>query len=106
MKQIHNSSFPDEPCWCLHCERAYKFGEFKVIEGQELDDGSPMQFCPYEDCDGSTMLDAWAWSDIKEHHPEYPDRPQRNKFYPLYDYPDGHEMAYKPEEKSEGDGLL
>jgi hypothetical protein len=50
----------------------------------EVDDGIPMQFCPYEGCDGDTFGDAWSWNTIKEKHPEYPDSPERDKVYPLY----------------------
>jgi hypothetical protein len=54
--------------WCLHCNRAYKVGEFRTIKG--------LQYCPYEDCDGTTVLDAWLWEDLRKNtgiiHPEQP----------------------------------
>ena len=64
-----------------------------------------MQFCPYKDCDGNVVMDSWNWSDIKEAHPEYPDRPRRGQIYPMYEYPKGHERAYKPDAK-DGEELL
>ena len=54
--------------WCLHCERCYQVGEFKMDES-----------------DGDTILDSWTWEEIKELHPEYPDVPEKNKVYPLYE---------------------
>ena len=107
----HNSSYPDEPCWCLHCERVYKYGEWRAIDGQFLIDeegnktNKPLQFCPYEDCDGDTVMDAQPWSWVRENGNEhYPERPRRNKFYPLYPYPEGHKMEYKPYVEGDGSG--
>ncbi len=62
--------------WCLHCERVYKAGEYR-----EIDD---LQMCPYDDSDGSTVLDAWTWERIREIHTEYPGIPTRETLYPLY----------------------
>ena len=62
--------------WCLHCERCYKAGEYREIDG--------LQYCPYHDCDGTTVLDGWVWESILGHHPEYPKEPEREKVYPLY----------------------
>jgi hypothetical protein len=62
--------------WCLHCQRAYQVGEYR-----EKDD---LQYCPYLDCDGDSVVDAWPWKRIKEIHPNYPDIPEKDKVYPLY----------------------
>lgn len=62
--------------WCLHCERCYQVGEYRAI--------NDLQMCPYPDCDGDTVLDAWKWSRIKRIHKAYPDMPKRGKVYPLY----------------------
>jgi hypothetical protein len=62
--------------WCLHCERAYKAGEYRQVE--------ELQMCPYPNCDGTTVLDGWTWDAIREHHPDYPKEPERDKVYPLY----------------------
>ena len=62
--------------WCLHCERVYKAGEFRDIKG--------LQMCPYDDCNGDTVLDAWKWERISEIHPEYLEIPNRETIYPLY----------------------
>ena len=62
--------------WCLHCERAYKRGEHRLIDGLEM--------CPYEDCDGDTVLDGWAWPSVREGHSDYPEVPECGKVYPLY----------------------
>ncbi|MGB2964011.1 MAG: hypothetical protein WBB69_08495 [Anaerolineales bacterium] len=62
--------------WCLHCERVYLSGEY--LEDETL------QMCPYEYCDGSSVLDAWKWERLREFHPSYPEIPTRGKLYPLY----------------------
>jgi hypothetical protein len=62
--------------WCLHCERCYRAGEYREIDG--------LQYCPYPDCDGTTVMDGWTWGNIIRHHPEYPKEPEREKVYPLY----------------------
>jgi len=64
--------------WCLHCERCYQVGEFKMDE-------SSLELCPYDICDGDTLIDSWSWEKIKELHPEYPDVPEKDKVYPLYE---------------------
>jgi hypothetical protein len=62
--------------WCLHCERCYQAGEYREING--------LQFCPYEGCTGTTVLDGWRWSSVRENdHFEYPEIPERNVVYPL-----------------------
>jgi hypothetical protein len=63
--------------WCLHCQRTYKVGEFKS-------DSTLLEFCPYIDCDGDTMVDPIPWEKIREPHPEYPKIPEKNKRYPMY----------------------
>lgn len=37
--------------WCLHCERTYRRGQYRLVNGFEM--------CPYPDCDGTTVLDGW-----------------------------------------------
>jgi len=62
--------------WCLHCERAYRAEEYREI--------GDLQMCPYEDCDGDTVLDAWPWKQVRGANPSYPREPERGKVYPLY----------------------
>jgi len=81
MVKLHRDEAFDEEklsdyLWCLHCERTYKRGEFRLVNG--------LQMCPYEGCDGDTVLDAWDWAKVREMHPEYPEVPERGKVYPLY----------------------
>lgn len=65
--------------WCLHCERAYPMGNFRVSSrGLEL--------CPYPGCDGDTVVDAWRWETVREHREDrYPLQPVAGLVYPLYD---------------------
>lgn len=62
--------------WCLHCERAYPLGSYRQIRD--------LQMCPYEDCDGDTVMDLWAWQRIREENPQYPEVPELGKVYGLY----------------------
>jgi len=71
--------------WCHHCERVYKAGEYREIDG--------LQLCPYEDCDGSTVLHTWTWERMREAHPDYPEVPTREKQYPLYGKEDHEKSA-------------
>jgi len=69
----------EKPCkflWCLQCERAYKWGGFREING--------IQMCPYDGCNGDTVLDGWTWDQVLEANPDYPKAPELGKHYPLY----------------------
>lgn len=59
--------------WCLHCQRTYLRGEYRDVEG--------FQMCPYEGCDGSTVLDGIDWERIRDYHKRYPKIPERGKIY-------------------------
>lgn len=67
---------PPKYLWCLHCERAYVRGEYR-----EMGD---MQMCPYADCNGDAVIDAWDWNSIREEHPSYPENPVEGIVYPMY----------------------
>ena len=66
----------EEYKWCLHCERAYKKGEHRLING--------LKMCPYNGCNGDTVIDAWDWSKIQKEHRDYPEVPEIGKVYPMY----------------------
>jgi hypothetical protein len=68
--------------WCLHCERAYHKNELRTVVDE---DGFIMEVCHYTDCDGDAVIDAWDWEKIREMHPEYPEKPEEGKIYPMYD---------------------
>jgi hypothetical protein len=61
---------------CLHCERVYSFGDYRQSGEWEL--------CPYEGCDGHTVLDGWDWERVRSFNPEYPEQPFLHVYYPLY----------------------
>jgi hypothetical protein len=87
--------------WCLHCERAYKYGEYRleylgfsaadlkhmrrcrVSEEDITDAQKPLQMCPYLGCDGSTVLDGMDWDWVRGYHPEYPEVPELGCVYGL-----------------------
>lgn len=70
--------------WCLHCERTYVKGKYRpLVSGF---DNFVFKMCPYDDCDGDTVLDAWEWKRVREGREErYPAVPEEGKVYPLYE---------------------
>src|SRR5664280_3151660 len=75
-KAVHNSDKKSLFLWCLHCERTYRRGECRVINA--------LQMCPYPDCNGDTVIDAWPWFTVRSYNPEYPVIPIEGTVYPLY----------------------
>jgi hypothetical protein len=76
-KEVHNPWHEKSVFfWCLHCERTYRRGECREIDG--------LQMCPYEGCNGDTFVDAWPWESIHSYNPEYPVIPEEGKVYPMY----------------------
>jgi len=77
--ESHNQN-EEEFSWCLHCERAYRTGEYRLV--------GELQMCPYDGCDGDTFFDAWEWTRIREPYfggeAEYPEIPELGKRYPMY----------------------
>ena len=62
--------------WCLHCERAYGRRKFRPV--------GDLQMCPYPDCSGDTVIDAWPWDEVRKGNPGYPVVPKAGKRYALY----------------------
>jgi hypothetical protein len=62
--------------WCLHCERTYERGKWRNVGN--------LQMCPYIDCGGDAVIDAWDWATMRRNHPSYPEQPEPGKAYPLY----------------------
>lgn len=64
--------------WCLHCERCYEQGEFRLIDG--------LKFCPYENCDGDVFFDGQPWGQVREQNKKmnWPVIPEKNKEYSPY----------------------
>lgn len=57
---------PDAYYWCGHCERTYSVGMVRL--------SSDLQLCPYDDCDGDTVVDARPWREVRsESMPEIPE---------------------------------
>lgn len=75
--------------WCLHCERTYEYGKFRVEKRKpftvdHMRYSPEFEMCPYPDCDGDAVLDAQEWEEIRKEHPDYPEIPKAGKVYPLY----------------------
>lgn len=86
---VYGGKPKSEYMWCLHCERTYKYGEFREVKIKPFVVNHVryepiLQMCPYEDCSGDTVSDAWEWNRIRESHPEYPEIPEAGNVYPLY----------------------
>lgn len=71
---LDSSEYGDH-LWCLHCQRAYPKGYFRHLHG--------LQMCPYEGCDGDTVLDALDWAQVRERHQEYAKTPKLGTVYPM-----------------------
>ena len=76
--------------WCLHCERTYERGKWRTVDG--------LQMCPYVDCDGDAVIDAWDWAKMRGSNPSYPEKPEPGIVYPAY--PDTPEDVEQPEGKT------
>ncbi|MFD2256886.1 hypothetical protein ACFSSA_09375 [Luteolibacter algae] len=62
--------------WCMHCERAYRRGEHRMV--------GDIPMCPYPDCDGDIFMDGWDWDQFREPLPQYPEVPEHGVKYPMY----------------------
>lgn len=62
--------------WCLHCERTYERGKWRT-KGE-------LQMCPYADCSGDAVIDAWDWATMRDSNPGYPEVPDFGTRYPAY----------------------
>jgi hypothetical protein len=64
--------------------------------------------CPYPECDGDTVLDAWPWDRVRVGHRSYPAKPRIGKRYPLYRTKDniGAEFEWFRQASSEEGGLI
>jgi hypothetical protein len=81
---------PDERpefLWCLHCERAYRWGEYRLIGG--------LQMCPYDGCDGDTVMDGWPWDSVRKGKQGYPKVPRLGHVYELYRTPGNVEDEFQ-----------
>lgn len=65
---------PDAYYWCGHCERAYPVGTVRLLR--------ELQMCPYDDCNGDTVMDARPWRDVR--FGSMPEVPDWGVEYPLY----------------------
>lgn len=61
--------------WCIHCERAYQYGEFRRSGTRQL--------CPYVSCAGAEVF-AWDWEKVRAANPDYPAEPSPGVVYPLF----------------------
>jgi len=71
--------------WCLHCERAYKYGEHRVkhVDGL-MGKQNTLKMCPYTNCDGDTVIDSKPWDWVRHENPQYPETPDPDVYYPYY----------------------
>jgi hypothetical protein len=67
--------------WCMHCERAYKRGEHRMV--------GDIAMCTYPGCGGDVFSDGWDWDRFREPLPQYPPVPEFGVKYPMYptEYP-------------------
>jgi len=94
MSDINNEIILGAWCWCLHCQRCYKKGEFRKIKMRKnsidyqfaISSGhEPVrELCPYVGCDGDVWIDCYAWFGGDKSLPNLPKVPERNKVYSFY----------------------
>src|SRR5437660_57496 len=77
----------DDYLWCLHCARAYKWGEYRLI--------GELQMCAYEGCNGDTVMDGWTWRAVREGNPDYPKVPKLGHVYELNRTPENGELEFR-----------
>lgn len=70
---IFNENPKPEYLWCCHCNRVYKYGEFRLV--------NDLQMCPYSGCNGDTVMDACDWSELQKFY-GYPEIPEKGVVYP------------------------
>ena len=78
--------------WCLHCGRTYLRGEFRKVKGEKfvvnhVKYDTSYEACPYEDCDGSALIDTFNWNYMRERMPELPEKPTKGVVYELWSHP-------------------
>ena len=63
--------------WCVHCRRAWHEDEVREIDGE--------QYCGYEDCSGSAVIDAVDWGEFvrpgRNFNAKFPEIPEKGKVY-------------------------
>jgi hypothetical protein len=78
MDQSENGNACVEYFWCMFCERTYKKGVSRLVDGKE--------FCPYEACIGDVDLDSREWALIRVgRESRYPLIPEHGRVYPQYE---------------------
>ena len=65
--------------WCLHCQRASKKGNYKLVPY----DSDYYLLCPFDDCDGDIMMDIVDWDSYREGREDLPELPEEGKLYSL-----------------------
>ena len=73
--QATESAKQSHHLWCIHCERAYPYGDFRRVDTRHL--------CPFPDCVGAAAL-AWDWERVRKVNPDYPIMPTPGVVYPLF----------------------
>ena len=76
--------------YCPRCQRAfpsdvpddYRPGQIIIEIGQGCldEDGEDWWYCPYEDCNAST-IESLHWSKIRLDHPDLPEIPEQGRVY-------------------------
>lgn len=70
--------------WCARCQRVHRTGETRGVTFT-ADALHPhpatLQLCPYFDCSANIRLHGWHWAIIRQQHPEYPTKPERDVIY-------------------------
>lgn len=82
--EAERKALPEMVRWvfCLHCSRAYRRGEYRLVRSRLL--RGFLRMCPFEGCDGDTVLDAIPWPKVLLANSSLPLIPERGKVYSLW----------------------
>ena len=75
---------------CAYCQRAFIWDDVvwvhvePIVVNHVLLEPPEWAKCPNEKCTGDAM-DAYSWSYVRKHHPEYPETPQKGVEYSISD---------------------
>jgi hypothetical protein len=54
-----------------------------------------LQMCPYDGCNGDTVMDGWTWESVREGNPDYPRIPRLGHVYELNRTPGNTEDEFR-----------
>lgn len=79
--QVYPETHEGDWMMCLHCGRAYRYGEHRALFTDYGDGDELCKLCPYPDCDVWAEEEGMVWSQMLEQNPQLPSVPERGVRY-------------------------